>query len=136
MSVRVWTQNTPCAILSLPLQRGAEPPQVWADSAHAGQLVHWAGDRLWLTLRTVSRPRGARGFVILPRRWKVERTIVWLMKARRNARNYERLPQRSEAHLNWSLITFMARCLALKRRARPQSHQKVQWVLPTSASSA
>lgn len=46
-------------------------PQItraWADSAYAGQLVNWADDRLWLSLRTVSRPRGAKGFVILPRR--------------------------------------------------------------------
>lgn len=126
MSGRVGAQNTPCAILSLPLQRGAGPSQVWADSAYAGQLVHWADDRLWLTLRTVSRPRGAKGFIILPRRWKVERTIGWLMKARRNARDYERLPQHSEAHLNWSFITLMARRLALKRRALPQSPKKVQ----------
>jgi transposase len=73
-----------------------------------------------------SLPRGAKGSVILPRRWKVERTIGWLMNARRNIRDYERLPQHSEAQLNWSLITRMARRLARKRRALPQSHQKVQ----------
>ncbi len=126
MSGRVWTQNTLCAILSLPLQRGAGPPQVWVDPVYAGQLVHWADDRLWLTLQTVSRPRGAKGFVIRPRRWRVERAIGWLMKARQNARDYERLPQHSEAHLNWSLSTLEARRLAFKRRALPQSHQKVQ----------
>ncbi|MBT3166486.1 transposase [Streptomyces sp. Vc74B-19] len=100
--------------------------QVWADSAYAGQLVNWADDRLRLPLRTVSRPRGAKDFVILPRRWKVERTIGWLMNARRNVRDYERLPQHSEAHVNWSLITLVTRRLARKRRALPQSHQKVQ----------
>ncbi|MEV7951991.1 IS5 family transposase [Streptomyces rubiginosohelvolus] len=88
--------------------------QVWADSAYAGQLVTWADDRLWITLRTVSRPRGARGFVVLPRRWKVERTIGWVMNARRNVRDYERLPQHSEAHLNWALITVMTRRLTRK----------------------
>ncbi len=31
---------------------------------------NWARDRLWLTLRIVSRPKGAKGFVVLPRRWK------------------------------------------------------------------
>lgn len=48
------------------------------------------------------------------------------MNARRNVRDYERLPQRSEAHLKWSLITLMTRRLSRKRRALPQSHQKVQ----------
>lgn len=36
------------------------------------------------------------------------------MNARRNARDYERLPQRSEAHLNWALITMMTRRLTRK----------------------
>lgn len=46
---------------------------VWADSAYAGQLVDWAKDFLHLTVRTVSRPKDATGFVVLPRRWVVER---------------------------------------------------------------
>lgn len=62
-----------------------------------------------MTLKTVSRPRGAKGFVVLPRRWKVERTLGWIMKARRNVRDYECLPQHSEAHLTWALITLMTR---------------------------
>ncbi|WP_442805983.1 transposase [Streptomyces sp. NBC_01257] len=73
--------------------------QVWADSAYAGQLVNRADDRLWMTLRTISRPRGAKGCVVLPRHWKVERTIGWVMNARRNVHDYERLPHHSEAHM-------------------------------------
>ncbi len=88
--------------------------QVWADRGYAGELVDWARERLWLTLRIVSRPKGTKGFVVLPRRWKVERTIGWCMNARRNARDYERLPQHSEAHLNWALITMMTRRLTRK----------------------
>ena len=38
----------------------------------------------------------------------------WCMNARRNARDYERLPQHSEAHLNWALITMMTRRLTRK----------------------
>lgn len=49
--------------------------QVWADSAYAGQLVDWSEDFLDMTLKTVSRPRGAKGFVVLPRHWKAERTL-------------------------------------------------------------
>ncbi|MYT36590.1 transposase [Streptomyces sp. SID8356] len=56
-------------------------------------------------------PRGAKGFVILPRRWKVERTLGWIMKSRRNVRDDERQPQHSEAHLTWALITLMTRRL-------------------------
>lgn len=77
--------------------------QVWADSAYVGQLTNWSGDFLNMTLKTVSRPRGAHGFAVLPRRWKVERTLGWLMKSRRSVRGYERLAQHSEAHLTWAL---------------------------------
>lgn len=38
---------------------------------------------------TVSRPKDATGFVVLPRRWVVERTLAWLMRARRHARDYD-----------------------------------------------
>ncbi|MEV6393411.1 transposase [Streptomyces sp. NPDC051907] len=88
--------------------------QVWADSAHAGQLTNWSDEFLHMTLRTVSRPRGAKGFVVLPRRWKVERTLGWIMNFRRNVRDYERLPQHSEARLTWALITLMTRRLTRK----------------------
>lgn len=45
---------------------------------------------------------------------KVERTLGWIMKARRNVRDYERLPQHSEAHLTWALITLMTRRITRK----------------------
>lgn len=60
------------------------------------------------------RPKGTKGFVVLPRRWKVERSIGWIMNARSSCRDYERLPQYAEAHLNWAFITPMTRRLARK----------------------
>jgi transposase len=89
-----------------------ELTSAWADRAYAGTLVTWAADFLNLTLTIVSRPPTARGFVVVPRRWVVERTLSWIMRARRNARDYERLPQHSEAHLTWAAISVMARRLA------------------------
>ncbi|MGW9433723.1 IS5-like element IS4811 family transposase, partial [Streptomyces decoyicus] len=74
-------------------------------------LVNWSDDFLKMTLKAVSRPRGAKGFVVLPRRWKVERTLGWIMRSRRNVRDHERLTQHSEAHLTWALITLMSRRL-------------------------
>ncbi|MFD8646490.1 transposase [Streptomyces mirabilis] len=89
--------------------------QVWADSAYSRDLLpNWTQVHLWLTLRPVLRPKGSKGFVVLPRRWKVERSIGWIMNARRNCRDYERLPQNSEAYLNWAFITLMTRRLARK----------------------
>ncbi|MFD8263438.1 hypothetical protein ACFV19_32105 [Streptomyces griseoluteus] len=40
--------------------------QVWANRGYAGDLVGWARDRLWLPLRIVSRPKGTKGFAVLP----------------------------------------------------------------------
>ncbi|MBB5938972.1 transposase [Streptomyces zagrosensis] len=91
--------------------------QVSADSAYAGKLVGRAEDFLHITLKTVPRPRVAKGFVVLPRRWRVERTLGSIMNALRNARDYERLPQHSEAHLNWSLITLMIKRLTWRKSA-------------------
>ncbi|MEU7206714.1 transposase [Streptomyces sp. NPDC045470] len=85
---------------------------VWAGSGYGGRLVEWAEGFLDLTLETVSRPKGAKGSVILPLRWCVEPTFGWVMKARRDVRAYERLPQVSEAHLTWSLVTLMSRRIA------------------------
>ncbi|MGW0705430.1 transposase [Streptomyces sp. NPDC002643] len=83
---------------------------VWADSATGGELVTWAKDRLRLTLKTVNRPK-PKGFVMLPKRSVVERSITWIMRARRNCRDSEALPQHAEAHLARTVMTFMTRRL-------------------------
>ncbi|KUL23994.1 hypothetical protein ADL12_38250 [Streptomyces regalis] len=84
----------------------------------AGDGLCRAGDCVTNETCFGSSPDGRRTatrFVVLPRRWRVERTLGWIMNARRNARDYERLPQHSEAHLNWALITLMARRLTRKK---------------------
>lgn len=89
---------------------------VWADLAYAGTLVAWAKSFLHLTIKTVSRPKGAKGFVILPRRWVAEGTLAWLSHARRNVRDYETRPEHSETMLTLASITLMTR-----RLTRPPS---------------
>lgn len=85
---------------------------VWGDGAYSGSLIDWARKYLSLTVKTVKRPPGQAGFKVLPRRWVVERTLSWLNQARRNVRDYERLPEHSEGHLNWAAITLMTRRIA------------------------
>ncbi|MGY3677230.1 transposase [Streptomyces sp. TE33382] len=91
---------------------------VWADSAYAGKIVTWAKKYLSLTIKTVSRPKDASGFIVLPRRWVVERTWAWMMHARRHARDYERLVQHSETLITWAAITLMTRRLTRKPAAQ------------------
>ncbi|AZQ32156.1 hypothetical protein EJ357_00575 [Streptomyces cyaneochromogenes] len=78
---------------------------VWADSAYAGKLVTWATTYLDITIKTVRRPPDAKGFVVLPRRWVVERSWSWIMRARRHCRDHERRPEMSESLITWAAVT-------------------------------
>ncbi|MFD0509718.1 IS5 family transposase [Streptomyces aureus] len=90
---------------------------VWADGGYTGGLVDWCRHKLALTLEVVKRTDDMAGFVVLPRRWVVERTFAWLMHSRRLARDYETLPASSEAMIRWSMVTRMGRRLARPRAA-------------------
>jgi putative transposase len=90
---------------------------IWADGAYAGQLLEWVrGLRMWhkLRLEIVSRPEGGKGFVLLPKRWVVERTFGWLNRYRRLSKDYEYLTQTSEAMIHIAMINLMVRRLARK----------------------
>ncbi|MCX4094499.1 IS5 family transposase [Nocardia sp. alder85J] len=91
---------------------------VWADGAYAGKLVVWAKQALRITIEIVKRGDDTSGFVVLPRRWVVERSLSWLSGSRRLARDYERLPVHHEALVHWSMILLMTRRLARAPRHR------------------
>jgi putative transposase len=63
-------------------------------------------------LQTVLRPVAVPGFVVLPKRWIVERTFAWLSRYRRLARDYERNTDTSEAFIHIAMINLMSRRLA------------------------
>ena len=63
-------------------------------------------------LRIVKRVEGARGFVVLPKRWIVERTLAWLTRCRRLARNLENLARTSVTLIRLAMIKLMARRLS------------------------
>ncbi|MFF7689444.1 IS5 family transposase [Streptomyces syringium] len=106
---------------------------VWADSNYAGKLVAWAKDRCDITLKTVRRPPNTKGFVVLPRRWVVERSLSWIMRARRHCRDHERLPQVSESLITWASITLMTRRLT-RKPARNTTRQPAASALMTTAA--
>jgi putative transposase len=88
---------------------------IWADQAYAGDLVAW----VWalrpsrkVRLEIVKRPEGAKGFLLLPKRWIVERTFAWLGRYRRLSKDYEYLTQTSEAMIQVAMIHLMVRRLA------------------------
>ncbi len=76
---------------------------------HAANAARCSGR--W-QLRIVRRAAAARGFVVLPKRWIVERTLAWLTRCRRLARNLENLARTSVALIRLAMIKLMARRLA------------------------
>lgn len=85
---------------------------IWADGGYAGSLVEWVMTHLCCTLRIVKRTNKTAGFQVLPRRWVVERTFAWLNCSRRLSKDYEALPQVSEAFIYAAMVRLMVRRLA------------------------
>ena len=84
----------------------------WADGGYAGKLVAWATTHLTLTVQIVAKLAEQTGFVVLHRRWAVERTFSWINRCRRTVRDYERRPDHHAAMVQWSMIIIMTRRLA------------------------
>ncbi|MFE7527711.1 IS5 family transposase [Kitasatospora sp. NPDC057542] len=108
-------RDAACGMLKHPRARYRKLRLVWADGGYTGRLVDWARETLQLTLEIIKRSDDMSGFVVLPRRWVVERTLSWLMRSRRLARDYETLPASSEAVTLWSMTMLMGRRLARHR---------------------
>jgi transposase len=91
---------------------------VWADGGYAGRLVVWARAVLPLSVAVVERTDDVAGFVVVPRRWVVERAFGWLSRYRRLVRDYERRPEHHEAMVLWA-TTIMTRQLAHQANDEP-----------------
>lgn len=90
---------------------------ILADGGYGGApLVEWLATIADWTLELVKRPKGQKGFVLLARRWVVERTFAWIGRYRRLSRDYEVLPETSEAFVYLAMIHLM-----LARLGRQQS---------------
>ncbi|MEU8733684.1 IS5 family transposase [Streptomyces tendae] len=95
---------------------------IWADGGYSGRLVTWAREKLQLALEIVKRSDDMSGFVVLPRRWCVERTLGWLMRSRRLVRDFETLPASGETFVYFSMAMLMSRRLA-RTASRPRPGQ-------------
>lgn len=102
-----------CFVLSRMKQRFRRLKVVFADSAYGRNgLPEWVNEAFGWVLQTVLRPVGVKGFVVLPKRWIVERTFAWLARCRRTTRDYEKTTISSEAFVHLAMIRLMARRLA------------------------
>ncbi|WP_210522264.1 IS5 family transposase [Hymenobacter terricola] len=63
----------------------------FVDQGYTGEEAEYAAAVHEIDLQVIKKPEGQTGFVLLPRRWVVERSFAWLSRFRRLARDYERL---------------------------------------------
>src|SRR3989440_1326535 len=115
----------------LSLMRGRFPrlSLIWGDSHYGGQFLEWVKEQFGWNVQTVQRlgtapdtttmepkpkTKSSKGrFEVQPRRWVVERSISWLVRWRRLARDHEGLPETSEAFIKISASRRMLSHLAL-----------------------
>jgi len=64
----------------------------YVDQGYTGEKAAEAARRQGVELEVVKLSEAKRGFVLLPRRWVVERSFAWAARFRRLAKDYERLP--------------------------------------------
>jgi putative transposase len=99
--------------------------KVWADRGYNGKIGEWMKERLGWTVEIVKPPSRwvwvppgeepppyPRGFIVLPRRWVIERTFAWITRNRRMSRDYEFLAETTEALIYVAMIRLMVRRLA------------------------
>lgn len=102
-------QDREGAMLVLKLLIGRFPRlrKIWADGGYAGQLVGWVAMTCGWMLEIVKRTDKLPKFVVLPKRWIVERTFAWLGRYRRLSKDYELSTESSESMIYISMTNLM-----------------------------
>lgn len=91
---------------------------IWADGTYQGTLIDWALELGEWTIEIMAKDATRPGFQVVPHRWVVERTFAWFGRYRRLSKDYEYLPESSEAMIYLAMIRLMLARLA--RTTRPQ----------------
>jgi transposase len=116
LALHVTPANEPeraqVAVLADAVQQvtGEHVEVAFVDQGYTGETADLDAAAAGIRLEVVRLPDAKRGFVLLPRRWVVERSFAWMAKFRRLARDYERLPE------TFAALHFVAfACLMLRR---------------------
>jgi len=85
---------------------------IFGDVAYGrSDLPEWVFGTFGWLLQTVLRPVGLKKFIVLPKRWIVERTFSWLARNRRHSRDYEKTTTSSESFIYIAMIHLMLKRL-------------------------
>jgi putative transposase len=91
--------------------------KIWVAQAYTGDVADELSERYQLILEIVAKPADHQGFVVIPRRWVVERTLAWLGRYRRLSKDDEHRPEYSES---WVYIASIARMV---RKLHPNENE-------------
>jgi putative transposase len=98
--------------------------KLWGDRKYRGEFIKWMREDYDIDVEVVMRAEGQEGFVVLPRRWVVERTIGWLMRYRRLSKDYERYTEYSESMIYLASIHIMLKKLCPTQQKRMPYEKK------------
>lgn len=96
--------------------------KIWADANYRGELIEWVRNlrhgrgRRRIELEIVAKS-SAGSFVVLPKRWIVERTFAWCGRSRRLSKDYEALCETVEAWIRIAMIQLMTKRLTRHQQA-------------------
>lgn len=112
--------GAPRVLAKLTREKFPRLQKLWADKKYRNKaLAKWlVAQSVSYTIEVKEKAEGQKGFVLLRRRWVVERTFAWLGRYRRNSKDYERSTESSEATIKISAIHMML------RRLRPDTSTK------------
>jgi putative transposase len=111
-SAAIQDRDGACTVFQRLSERVTRLQLIWADGSYAGGLVDLVRGTWRWTVEIVKRTDALRGFVVLPRRWVVERTFAWLGRNRRLSKDYEHDNTSSEAVVYIASIRLLVRRLA------------------------
>jgi transposase len=114
LHVVITPANTPDSVAAYTLIDHAAAlgiQHIWADTGYRAGELHRYAAAANITLDIVKRPPAAAtpGFLLLPRRWVIERTNAWISRHRRCARDYERTPASHLYAVHWAAIRGISR---------------------------
>ena len=98
----------------LPPETKASLKKIWADGSYRGaDFLAWLQDTVDASLEITNRPPNATGFVVVPVRWIVERTLAWFGRFRRLSKDFEHCTKSSEG------VIYVASIATMLKRIKP-----------------